>query len=127
MSKDKKSALKVHSSENHHSETPKKLDPKMAVCKEDNCSDRAQVAGFCRLHFLKLVKNAKAEDNTDDQGKPKKAWNRRRGNRASGFEQSVETIENPTRDGIIQQLGALDDDFGTILETEELAPFKKTG
>jgi hypothetical protein len=86
--------------------TAKKLDPKAAVCKELGCTDPAQVNGFCRLHFLKVVKSAKTQKSDEDaeNAKARARNNRRRGNRFMGVDSlGIEDEEAPQ--GLVENMG----------------------
>lgn len=128
--KNSSTALRLVKAQSHDEATEQpKISKNAPICKEDNCSSRPQVGGFCRLHYLKILSKAKSPEASKDSEETEKAqkWNRRRGNRASGFETGDSEEHSQARDAQIEHFGSLDGDIPTILDSEELRPFKKTG
>ena len=106
--------------------SPTALDPKTPVCKELECTGKAQVNGFCRLHFLKLVKSRADEDSAELNPKAS-SRDRRRGNRLLGLDGNDLDGSDSQPDQLVESYGNLDTDINSLLDSDEIAPFKKAG
>jgi hypothetical protein len=82
-------------------------------CQEVDCEESAQVNGYCRLHFLKLVKNEGAK-------KPKR--------RAPLRPETATEVDPELVTSQVGHYSQIDNDLTTLVEVSELdAPPKKTG
>jgi hypothetical protein len=131
--KPKKSEIKVaKKTEDASSISTKGTEGKLTFCKEFECGEKSQVSGYCRLHFLKLVKGntaagqARAQDKESSEEKSVRRWDRSPKGRPSGFE-STEEVGTSARAEFVEKLGTLDADLTSILDGEDLDPFKKAG
>ena len=93
---------------------------KTRFCKELDCSSQAQIKGFCRLHFLKVLAG-KSEGNAKPQGDLKLVKERRTADRTKGLEPG-QSWDDSNSDHV-STLGELDLDIDPIVDFDPL----KTG
>ncbi len=95
-----------------------KIPSKKTVCKEFNCAEEAKTNGFCRLHFLRIVK-AKIQGGTllDSAVNEKAKGERRKGNRF-GAMQSDEIMETEPVLATVDSLGNIDADITQLVDVE---------
>ncbi len=106
----------------------KKPEPKKTVCKEFDCSEPSRVAGYCRLHFMRVVKAHREESILEDSVDAEKSKrDRRKGSRFEGLPNSNADEAEPLI-AAVESLGLLDTDITQIAvldEVDALPPSKK--
>ena len=102
------------------------LNTKAAICKEEGCFTEANIKGYCRLHFLKVV-SGKGEGDAKARGKLKVVKERRQNDRFKGLDPDV--VDDGMAEESVQSMTELKDGFDLedALDFEAVPKRKKTG
>lgn len=87
------------------------IDPKATVCLEEGCSNSASIKGYCRLHFLKLLKGKAEGPATSTKEHLRLVRERRKsgGERLKSLEPNNE-VDETALEHTVEQMGELDTD-----------------
>jgi|GEM_PF-3455914 len=113
--------------------TAKKFNPKKAVCKHEGCFDSPSTRGYCRLHFLNVLKG-KAEGDQKPRANLRAVSEDipRRKSKQLRLIDGFGSVDEAFASHEAERLGEIDLDLDGETETEVLAPnwskrFRKAG
>lgn len=103
------------------------LDPRARICKADSCSTPSQVKGYCRLHYLVVLKKEREDALNARDLVAEKLDERRKSNRLEGPDARDALPTDWAPEEVVENIERLDSQPTTLLDTDDLDPFKKTG
>jgi hypothetical protein len=112
--------------------TAKIFSPKKAVCKHEGCFESPSTRGYCRLHFLSVLKGRSEGDQKPRANLKAVAEDiPRRKARTIGLVDDLGSVDEAFASNAAERLGELDLDIDSELEgelpTEGWKRFRKAG